>query len=171
MRIRSPRIAPPVNGEFGSVARTATELPFFRSRATTPSTSVDLPVPGAPVKPTTPGARRSFRRDSSRVRTEGSRRSTMLIALARARTSPVRNRLAKSESLSSLPTQEVQGEVVTQHHDEAVGLLAGGGRRAGGCHRHNRGAEEALHPLGVQGELAIGVVESSPGELLEPLTN
>src|ERR1700686_840087 len=155
MRIRSPRIAPPVNGEFGSVASTATDLPFFRRRATTPSTSVDLPVPGAPVKPTTPGARRSFRRDASSFRTAGSRRSTMLIALASARTSPALNRLSKSESLSSLPTQEVQGEVVPQHHDEAVGLLARGGRRAGGRCRHYGGAEEVLQPLGGQRELAI----------------
>src|ERR1700686_4881988 len=155
MRIRSPRIAAPVKGECGSVASTAPPLPFFLSKATTPSTSVDLPVPGAPVKPTTPGARLSFRRDASSFRTEGSRRSTMLIALARARTSPDRNRLSKSESLSSLPTQKVQGEVVPQHHDEAVGLLAGGGRRAGGRCRHDGGAEEVLQPLGGQGELAI----------------
>src|ERR1700730_12283497 len=148
MRMRSPRIAPPVNGELGSVASTATELSRFLKSATTASTRVDLPVPGAPVKPATPGVRPSLRRDFSRARTAGSRLSTRLMARASARVSPDRNRFARSSSVRSLPTQEVQGEVVPQDHHEAVRLLAGGGRRAGGRGRHDGAAEEVLQEFG-----------------------
>jgi len=37
----------------GSVAITATDRSCFRSSDMSPSTIVDLPVPGAPVNPTT----------------------------------------------------------------------------------------------------------------------
>ena len=53
MRTRSPRIAPPVNGDDGSMASTATSL--ARRARTWPISalvSVDLPAPGAPVIPT-----------------------------------------------------------------------------------------------------------------------
>src|SRR2546425_9446392 len=52
MRIRSPRIAPPENGDDGSTATMPTVRP--RARATTASAraSVLLPLPGAPVTPT-----------------------------------------------------------------------------------------------------------------------
>src|SRR3954453_1907831 len=52
MRTRSPRIAPPVNGEVGSMASTATSSPFARNARTSPPVSVDFPAPGAPVSPT-----------------------------------------------------------------------------------------------------------------------
>src|SRR3989442_6393352 len=52
MRIRSPRIAPPENGEEGSTATTPTVRPRARATSASPRTSVLLPLPGAPVTPT-----------------------------------------------------------------------------------------------------------------------
>jgi hypothetical protein len=52
MRIRSPRIAPPVNGDEGSTATTATRSPRRRYDWTRRCTSVDFPAPGGPVIPT-----------------------------------------------------------------------------------------------------------------------
>ena len=52
MRTRSPRMAPPVNGDDGSMASTATSSPSERSRPMTAEVSVLLPAPGAPVSPT-----------------------------------------------------------------------------------------------------------------------
>src|SRR4029077_11817755 len=111
---------------------------FFRSRATTASTSVDFPVPGAPVKPATPGAPASSRRASSSSRRAGSRRSTRLIARARARTSPAR-KLSRTLWLFS---KRWWGEVVADHHDETLGLLTRGGRRIRRRRVDDRGAEE-----------------------------
>ncbi len=53
IRIRSPRIAPPVKGEVGSTARTPTVFSFFRKEEIRASTRVLLPAPGAPVIPMT----------------------------------------------------------------------------------------------------------------------
>jgi hypothetical protein len=53
MRIRSPRMAPPVIGLEGSMARTATARPSARATRTSAAASVDLPLPGGPVTPTT----------------------------------------------------------------------------------------------------------------------
>ena len=59
MRTRSPRMAPPLKGEVGSTASTATcamasprsgQPP--RTAVMRPSVSVDFPAPGAPVSPT-----------------------------------------------------------------------------------------------------------------------
>jgi hypothetical protein len=52
IRTRSPRSAPPVIGEDGSTATTATVRPALRSSAINAATSVDLPAPGGPVIPT-----------------------------------------------------------------------------------------------------------------------
>ena len=46
MRIRSPRIAPPLKGEVGSTATMPTVRPCARRRAVRRSTRVDLPAPG-----------------------------------------------------------------------------------------------------------------------------
>ncbi len=55
MRIRSPRIAPPENGDDGSMASTATRslpsIPRVRACSMSRSVRVDLPAPGAPVIP------------------------------------------------------------------------------------------------------------------------
>src|SRR5258706_14107276 len=51
--MRSPRIAPPVNGDDGSTATIPTVLPRRRRACARRSTSVDLPAPGGPVIPKT----------------------------------------------------------------------------------------------------------------------
>src|SRR5262245_39519380 len=94
--MRSPRMAPPVNGELGSTAITATAWSRDRRSATRLSASVDLPVPGAPVRPTTRAGLTLPPSDSRRCRTDGSRCSTIVIALARPRTLPARNSATRS---------------------------------------------------------------------------
>src|SRR5215472_770224 len=94
--MRSPRMAPPVNGELGSTAITATAWSRDRRSATRLSASVDLPVPGAPVRPTTRAGLTVPPSDSRRCRTDGSRCSTIVIALARPRTLPARNSATRS---------------------------------------------------------------------------
>ncbi len=139
MRMRSPRIAPPVKGELGSVASTATEECFLRSRETTASTMVDLPVPGAPVNPATPGVLASGRRACSSSRTESSRRSTRLIARASALTSPCRNRFSKSGSVFSPIVAIVAGveaaacPLPTRWGEERRGSYSPKKRRAKSC--------------------------------------
>jgi hypothetical protein len=51
IRIRSPSVAPPVNGLDGSIAITATFAPASRYDRIISLTSVDLPPPGGPVTP------------------------------------------------------------------------------------------------------------------------
>jgi hypothetical protein len=53
IRMRSPRMAPPLKGLVGSTASTPTVRPSARSRATTRSVRVDFPAPGDPVMPRT----------------------------------------------------------------------------------------------------------------------
>ena len=52
MRMRSPRMAPPVMRLVGSTAMIATVLPWRRRASASASTSVLLPAPGGPVMPT-----------------------------------------------------------------------------------------------------------------------
>src|SRR5712692_11961897 len=157
MRMRSPRIAPPVKGELGSVAITATERPSFLRSVIRASTSVDLPVPGAPVKPTT-YALAWFFSASWRLLTDGSRFSTRLIARARARTSRERNLSSRSGSLSS-PAKPMLREVVPEYHHKSVSLLAACWRRARRRRRDDRGPEEVCKPFGCQRRLAVRVIE------------
>ena len=51
--MRSPSSAPWVNGDDGSIERTATVRPAARRFLMSAPMSVDLPAPGAPVTPTT----------------------------------------------------------------------------------------------------------------------
>ena len=51
IRMRSPRSAPPVNGDVGSTAITPTESPAERYAAAMRAVSVLLPAPGGPVMP------------------------------------------------------------------------------------------------------------------------
>ena len=51
MRTRSPRMAPPLNGDDGSIASTATGRRSGRISLHTALVSVDFPAPGAPVMP------------------------------------------------------------------------------------------------------------------------
>src|SRR5664280_504561 len=53
MRIRSPRIAPPENGDDGSTAMMPTFRPRMRALRASAAVSVDLPAPGEPVRPVT----------------------------------------------------------------------------------------------------------------------
>ena len=50
-RMRSPSSAPWVNGEDGSIESTATVRPGARRSLVSALMSVDLPAPGAPVRP------------------------------------------------------------------------------------------------------------------------
>ena len=52
MRMRSPNKEPKLNGELGSIAKTATRFPNFEYSVINPFTSVLLPAPGGPVIPT-----------------------------------------------------------------------------------------------------------------------
>ena len=53
IRIRSPKIAPPVKGLVGSTATMPTLFSSFRKMSTILSAMVDLPEPGGPVIPMT----------------------------------------------------------------------------------------------------------------------
>ena len=69
MRMRSPSTAPPLIGLDGSIAITATVRPAPSQAPSRASTSVDLPLPGTPVMPTTQapaGALRAARAASRR---------------------------------------------------------------------------------------------------------
>ena len=52
IRNRSPSNAPPVNGEVGSIASTATVLSRDLAARTNCSANEDFPTPGEPVRPT-----------------------------------------------------------------------------------------------------------------------
>ena len=97
IRTRSPRTAPPENGLVGSTAITPTFMPPRRISAMRRSTSVLLPVPGAPVTPMQERATRYAGRSGQP--SGGPRRpssSTSEIALAIARASPDATRVARS---------------------------------------------------------------------------
>ena len=51
--MRSPSSAPWVKGEEGSIDSTAISRPAARLTFVSAASSVDLPTPGGPVKPTT----------------------------------------------------------------------------------------------------------------------
>src|SRR5580704_7968236 len=90
MRIRSPSSAPPVNGDVGSTASTATRRPAARNALSSAPVRVDLPTPGAPVRPMTRAPPVSGRRSFMTERTWGDSSSTSEISRARARMSPAR---------------------------------------------------------------------------------
>ena len=76
MRMRSPRMAPPVTGELGSMARMAGRT--APEAAASRPVMVDLPVPGAPVTPTTRACPASRWARSDTAAALSSRRSTMV---------------------------------------------------------------------------------------------
>src|SRR5436309_1484823 len=97
MRMRSPRMAPPVNGLLGSTAMIPTVLFFLRNSAARRSTSVLLPEPGLPVTPIIcdlPVRGNNCRRIS---RLSADRFSTRVMTRERARVSPF-NRSCRSRS-------------------------------------------------------------------------
>ena len=76
IRTRSPSSAPPVIGDDGSTATTATDRPAARTSPISAATSVDLPAPGGPVIPTMcapPGQRVEPRGAPAPRRASGSR--------------------------------------------------------------------------------------------------
>ncbi len=100
MRMRSPRMAPPVKGDVGSTATIPTLFPSRRRRAVSRSTSEDLPAPGGPVMPTTSALPACGKSAASSGREDGRPSSTRVIARATARVSPSRTP-ATSEATSA----------------------------------------------------------------------
>src|SRR2546421_9536929 len=143
MRIRSPKIAPPVKGELGSQAMTATDSLRARCQATSASARVDLPVPGAPVRPSIPVSDRGSANFSKSSRVPGSRRSTRLMARARARTL----RAFRPAASSAVVVVPAAAKVVAEVNGEASVVLHERGRLGLG-RGHDLGAEELRKPLG-----------------------
>ena len=85
-----------MNGEEGSTASTAMRLPRARNAWTSALVTVDLPTPGAPVRPITRVPACAGLRPSIVQRARGSPFSTQEMTLARARLSSALIRAAKS---------------------------------------------------------------------------
>src|SRR2546430_6927797 len=96
IRSRSPSSAPPVKGEVGSIARTATVLARARAARTSSAVRLDLPTPGEPVSPTTYARPESGYRASESSWRPGEPSSTIEMARATARRSPFSTRCATS---------------------------------------------------------------------------
>src|ERR1019366_8046910 len=107
MRIRSPRIAPPENGDDGSTATMPTFRPRMRALRASAAVSVDLPAPGEPVRPVTraPPVRGNTSARSAWKR--GSPDSAHVIARATAGTRPARMPSARSWTAPETGTFEV----------------------------------------------------------------
>ncbi len=165
MRMRSPRIAPPVKVLLGSTATTPTDLPAARQRAMSRPVSDDLPVPGAPVSPTTCAwrpARKSCRRVS---RAPGRSSSRSRMSRAAARTSPAATRSAmvctrsspEAPSYPSLPIRRgptpyfrrAREAQPTGGRDAASRLLPGAGKGGAGRLRHPRPQAARSVPVAV----------------------
>src|SRR5579883_984560 len=101
MRMRSPRIAPPENGEVGSTATTPTLCPCLRKRSISASTSVDFPAPGLPVTPSTNARPVDGYSRLSAATAAGSWSSRSRMSRAAARTSPASTRSATRASACS----------------------------------------------------------------------
>jgi hypothetical protein len=99
---RSPSSAPPVKGEDGSTASTATDRPRARNARTSALVTVDLPAPGAPVRPITRVPAAGAFKSLSTERMRGSPFSTQEITRARARLSPAWTRSATAPVFSGL---------------------------------------------------------------------
>src|ERR1700722_14228804 len=92
IRTRSPSSAPPVNGDEGSMASTATRSPCPRYEATSAPVTVDLPTPGDPVSPSTRACPVSGAATFRPARSWGAPSSTSDRSRPRARASPSRAR-------------------------------------------------------------------------------
>src|SRR5215211_3769907 len=98
-RMRSPSRAPLVKGELGSIESTATSRSRPRACSTSFPISVDLPTPGAPVKPTTADLPVLGYTSRTSSQPAGSSFSTSEIARARARLSPFSRRSESSAAV------------------------------------------------------------------------
>ena len=112
MRMRSPRMAPPDTGLDGSTAMTPTVLPAPRRLAITALTSVDLPAPGGPVKPTTSACPRYGCIARSRIGAAVDSRSSSVITNAVARRSPARILCTRAAACASVSMRSRAPEVV-----------------------------------------------------------
>src|SRR5882672_11465251 len=92
MRMRSPRMAPPVYGLDGSTATTPTRCPRARYASMRRSQRVDLPAPGLPVTPSTQAlpvcGQSALRRSLLAGAASSTRRSARPIARARPPSTP-----------------------------------------------------------------------------------
>src|SRR5688572_18042594 len=144
IRTRSPSSAPPENGLDGSTAITATRLPCSRNARTSAFVEVDLPTPGAPVRPMTwafpvCGARAAATRGSCELPC-----STREISLAIARGSPSRARSTSPATSTALATPRPLG--LGRHaDDQSVALTTTTAQR--------RGTHAAATPLQLQSEV------------------
>ena len=87
IRMRSPSSAPPVTGDEGSTAKTATRKPLLRYSEINAPVVVDLPTPGGPVTPISKADPESGKPESNSLNS-GVPSSITLSALPKARTSP-----------------------------------------------------------------------------------
>ncbi len=103
MRMRSPRMAPPLNGEVGSTARIPTRLPSARRARASWSVSVDFPLPGDPVSPRTTARPRWGQTLAMRALASGWPFSIQVMARARALGLPSRRGRRSREAFSMPP--------------------------------------------------------------------
>src|SRR5689334_8547373 len=130
IRTRSPRRAPPENGEDGSTARTPTRRSAFRSSPTSAFVEVDLPTPGDPVMPTTWAWPAWGASAAITSRSSGDSSSTSEISRATARGSPSRARATRSGTLC--PSLAVDRRATSgggDAHDQGVALAAATAQR------------------------------------------
>src|SRR5688572_10135017 len=126
MRMRSPRMAPPVNGLLGSTAMTPTEGFSLRYAAARRSTRELFPEPGLPVIPITLACPVCSNSCCSSAFPAGERFSTREIARARARVSP----LKKSRAEGGIVSDFSGGHQQFPRNDEALNLACSFAYRA-----------------------------------------
>src|SRR3954452_18465527 len=166
IRTRSPRSAPPVIGDDGSTATTATLRPRSRNSAMSAATSVDFPAPGGPVIPTRcarPARRYRRRRPCSAT---GVAFSTAVSSRASERRSPAVAASANSAPRSADTEGSAPATSVARPRVRAkeVGDLAD--RGPGSEDARDTGLAERLD-VGVGGDAADGDEDVVETALLE----
>src|SRR4051794_33448690 len=140
IRTRSPRSAPPENGEDGSMASTPTRFPSRRSAVTSAEVVVDFPTPGGPVIPTTCALPQCGASSAIAERRSGDSSSTRLISRPTARALPAR----------ACSTSSAADSGRRHPHDQGVALAAAAAER--------RRTDATAAALELQGE-----VQGDPG--------
>src|SRR6185369_4955780 len=150
IRTRSPRSAPPVIGDDGSTATTATARPALRTSPISAETSVDLPAPGGPVIPTTcapPASGYSSRRAGSATAV---RFSTAVRSRARARRSPALAAATRLAARAAASAESVSRDTLVARPGVGSQVLGHfGDRRARPEHPGDAG-------LGQGGDVVVG---------------
>src|SRR5919108_6547417 len=142
MRTRSPSRAPPVIGDDGSTATTATGRSASRRTPISAATNVDLPAPGGPVIPTRWAFPATWYSRRSAASARGVRFSTAVRTRASARRSP-----AIAASASSSAELAARGDAPTLVARSRVGAqIVRDGRDRGPRpeHRGDAGLLEGL---------------------------